>query len=90
MRFEIALLFEVLVLERSLTFAEEGREEALAGRRRRRRKDSCTCGGVRGSTAFSRGLSPESNRGQHAPNMRCYQYTTKPYVEKDAGARLVA
>ena len=33
----MALLFEVLVLERSLTFAKEGREEALAGRRRRRR-----------------------------------------------------
>ena len=34
----MALLFEVLVLERSLTFAKEGREEALARRRRRRRK----------------------------------------------------
>ena len=45
--------------------------------------------GVRGSTAFSRGLSPESNRGQHAPNMRCYHYTTKPSRVKDAGARLV-
>ena len=89
MRFEVALLFEVLVLERSLTFAEEGREEALAGRRRRRRKDSCTCGGVRGSTAFSRGLSPELNRVQTAPNGRCYHYTTKPSRVKDAGARLV-
>ena len=88
MRFEIALLFEVLVLERRLTFAKEGREEALAGRRRRRRKDS-TCGGVRGSTAFSRGLSPESNRSQTAPNGRCYHYTTKPSRVKDAGARLV-
>ena len=90
MRFEIALLFEVLVLERSLTFAKEGREEALAWGRRRRRKDSrCTCGGVRGSTAFSRGLSPESNRSQTAPNGRCYHYTTKPSRVKDAGARLV-
>ena len=81
---------EVLVLERSLTFAKEGREEALARRRRRRRKgSSCTCGGVRGSTAFSRGLSPESNRGQDVPNIPCYHYTTKPYVEKDTGARLV-
>ena len=44
--------------------------------------------GVRGSTAFSRGLSPESNRVQTAPNGRCYHYTTKP-LSKDAGARLV-
>ena len=36
----------------------------------------------------SRGLGPESNRGQDAPNMRCYHYTTKP-LSKDAGARLV-
>ena len=85
----MALLFEVLVLERSLTFAKEGREEALAGRRCRRRKGcrsrrSCTCGG-----GFSRGLSPESNRSQTAPNGRCYHYTTKPSRVKDAGARLV-
>ena len=45
--------------------------------------------GVRGSTAFSRGLSPESNRSQTAPNGRCYHYTTKPSRVKDAGARLV-
>ena len=44
--------------------------------------------GVRGSTAFSRGLSPESNRVQLVPNERCYHYTTKP-LSKDAGARLV-
>ena len=49
-RFVIALLFEVLVLERSLAFAKERREDALAGRRRRRRKRcrsrrGCTCGG---------------------------------------------
>ena len=51
--------------------------------------------GVRGSTgvrfgeAISRGLSPESNRSQTAPNGRCYHYTTKPSRVKDAGARLV-
>ena len=37
----------------------------------------------------SRGLSPESNRSQTAPNGRCYHYTTKPSRVKDAGARLV-
>ena len=96
MRFEIALLFEVLVLERRLGFAKEGREEASAGRRRRRRKRcrsrrGCACGGGSrvGVRAISRGLSQELNPGQTVPNGRCYHYTTKPSRVKDAGARLV-
>ena len=67
----MALLFEVLVLERSLTFAKEGREEALAGRRCRRRKGcrsrrSCTCGGgsrVDGVLQRAQsGIEPEPDR----------------------------
>ena len=90
----MALLFKFLLdVERRLTLAKEGREEALAGRRCRRRKDStrrgCTCGGGSRVGVRSRGLSPESNRSQTAPNGRCYHYTTKPSRVKDAGARLV-
>ena len=42
----LLLKFLILDIERRGLFAKEGREEALAGGRCRRRKDSgCTCGG---------------------------------------------